>query len=578
MSINSLPKCWDIVVVGGGITGAGIFREAVRMGLQTLLLEQKDFAWGTSSRSSKMVHGGLRYLKQGQILLTRTSVIERQRLLREAPGLVEPLEFLTPVFKEQSPGFFMMGAGLAIYSLLAGSIQHRYYSKNDFLKRVPFLRSKSLKGGYSFWDAGVDDARLVLRLINEGQDQKRLNHKINLNIRAGNSNISVVNSNNSEDNGKALNYTKVKRVLRDEQGFVKGVLIEDTFSGEERIIETSVVINASGAWASNLHPSSDPKLHLRPLRGSHLIFPHFRLPIGQVISFIHPEDRRPVFIFPWEGATFLGTTDVDHKNLTIDQEPVISKDEVLYLMEGFKWAFPDVNLSINDSIASIAGIRPVLSSGKLKPSEESREHVVWKDKGLVTVTGGKLTTFRKLAVDTLNAAQTFMRVKKSPMVDVPIFDLYSGECSNVNSKLGYGSNYNLGYDTHSGDNYNNSGIPSCPRCDLSIKWWRRLYGRYGSRALEIIQNSKREDLTQIPQTNYLWAELPYAAANEQVHTLDDLLMRRVRIGLILPRGGEEHFSRIKKLCQHVLGWDDHHFNQEIIRYRELWQRAYSVPK
>jgi glycerol-3-phosphate dehydrogenase len=420
MSIDHLSKCWDLVVVGGGITGAGVFREAVRIGLKTLLLEQRDFAWGTSSRSSKMVHGGLRYLKQGQLLLTRTSVVERQRLVREAEGLVEPLEFLTPVYKDQSPGKWIMGAGLTIYSALAGSIQHKYYHKNAFLKRVPSIRYDGLEGGYSFWDAGVDDARLVLRLINDGQQKQ---------------------GNNSSPNGTALNYTKVKQILRDEQGFVKGVLIEDCILKKQRTIETPVVINASGAWASTLHPCPDSKLHLRPLRGSHLVFPHSLLPISQVVSFIHPEDRRPIFIFPWEGATFLGTTDVDHKfsndvedtlynkighnlevnmgdsdrqhagMIDINQEPAMSKHEALYLIDGFKWAFPDIKLSIKDSVATIAGIRPVLSSGKRNPSEESREHVVWKDRGLVTVTGGKLTTFRQLAADTLNAAKPFMKIK-----------------------------------------------------------------------------------------------------------------------------------------------------------------------
>ncbi|MBF0260059.1 MAG: FAD-dependent oxidoreductase, partial [Desulfamplus sp.] len=248
MSIDSLADNWDMVVVGGGITGAGIFREAVRMGLKTLLLEQRDFAWGTSGRSSKMVHGGLRYLKQGKLLLTRNSVMERQRLVKEAPGLVEPLEFLTPVYKNQSPGCLMMGAGLTIYSALAGSFQYKYYPKNAFLKRVPSMRSENLTGGYGFWDAGVDDARLVLRLIKDGQ----------------------------ASGGTALNYTKVNEVLRnpeniienrekdienseiiikkpesmfklekkiENKGFVSGVLIQDFFTKKTKIVQTPVVIN-----------------------------------------------------------------------------------------------------------------------------------------------------------------------------------------------------------------------------------------------------------------------------------------------------------------------------------------------
>ncbi|MBF0204696.1 MAG: FAD-dependent oxidoreductase, partial [Desulfamplus sp.] len=248
---------------------------------------------------------------------------------------------------------------------------------------------------------------------------------------------------------------------------------------------------------------------------------------------------------PWEGASFLGTTDVDH-DADIDKEPVMSRHEALYLMDGFKWAFPDIKLSIKDGISTIAGVRPVLSSGKRDPSQESREHVVWKDKGLVTVTGGKLTTFRTLASDTLNAAKPFMRVKKSPMLHIPLFDQTPCPCT-------------------------------CPYHDLATDVWKRLWGRYGTEALALVKNAKSEDLTQIPKTAYLWAELSHEAAQGQVRTLQDLLMRRVRIGLILPFDGQEHFKRIKQLCQPALGWDDHHFEQEIARYREFWQTAHRVP-
>ncbi|MBF0259954.1 MAG: FAD-dependent oxidoreductase, partial [Desulfamplus sp.] len=238
-------------------------------------------------------------------------------------------------------------------------------------------------------------------------------------------------------------------------------------------------------------------------------------------------------------------TDVDHR-ADINAEPVMDRYEALYLMDGFRWAFPEINLSIKDAIASIAGIRPVLSSGNIDPSKESREHVVWKDRGLVTVTGGKLTTFRTLAADTLNAAKSFMRVQKSPMLYIPLFEQTSVPCP-------------------------------CPYNALATDVWKRLCGRYGTDALALVKNAKSEDLTQIPGTAYLWAELPYAAAHEQVRTLEDLLMRRVRIGLILPYGAQEHFKRIRQLCQPVLGWDDHRFDQEILRYRKFWQKAHRVP-
>ena len=222
-----LETNWDVIVIGGGITGAGIFREAVRAGLKTLLLEQKDFAWGTSSRSSKLVHGGLRYLKEGRFFLTRDAVRERQRLLTEARGLVTPMGFLVPVYKDRGPGRWTLEAGLSIYDLIAKRRQHSYLDIDEFIRRVPNIDRKGLTGGFQFFDAQVDDARLVLRLIFEG-------------LAAG---------------GAARNYTRVAAVGRDAAGRVSGVTVEDVHSHQTRTLSATVVINATGCWAEALHPS-----------------------------------------------------------------------------------------------------------------------------------------------------------------------------------------------------------------------------------------------------------------------------------------------------------------------------------
>jgi glycerol-3-phosphate dehydrogenase len=516
MNLRDLPKIWDLIVIGGGITGAGILRESARMGLKAILIEQKDFAWGTSSRSSKLVHGGLRYIKEGHFLMTKIAVEERDRLLAEAPGLVEPLGFLMPVYEEQSPGKNILKVGLTIYDIMARERQHRFLKTDEFLEKLPSVNPEGLKGGFHYFDAQVDDSRLVLRLINDS-------------VACG---------------AYALNYTAVKSVIRTDEGNVVGVEVEDVETGESGSLFSDAVINATGCWAEKLHPSPEPQRHLRPLRGSHLVFPSDVLPLKEGFSFIHPRDGRAAVAVPWEGAVLVGTTDLDHtENLSV--VPNITEDEVTYLMEGIQAIFPSLNITLNNCISAFAGIRPVLSEGKLKPSEESREHVVWVDRGLITVTGGKLTTFRRLAWDALKASQHYLPSDREAKRKDPAF----------------------------------AAVPQIPASDygLSLQTWRRLYGRYGKAAEVIVRSGAPEDLTIIPGTHTLWAELPHVAKNEKIRHLDDLLLRRVRIGLLTPMGGRAYLKRVEKLCKDVLPWDRQRWKEEINRYIELWNHAYNLP-
>ena len=513
MNISDLQDEWDLVVVGGGITGAGILLEASRMGVKALLVERNDFASGTSSRSSKLVHGGLRYLKEGRLYLTYISVRERERLIKEAQGLVEPLDFMTPVYSNRSPGRLSLEAGLRIYDLMSHRRDHRFYGQNEFSMRVPCVKQENLQGGFRFRDAQVDDARLVLRVINEA-------------LLWG---------------GQAINYAGAVEISRNERGDVAGVVIKESETGETKQLLTRAVINATGSWAENIHPSPDQSLHLRPLRGSHLVFPGWAFPFPEAVTFFHPADRRPIFIIPWEGAVIYGTTDVDHKNDLL-LEPVISEGEISYLMDGLNAFFPSLEVSLKDAISSYAGIRPVLSRKHLAPSKESREHVVWIDRGLVTITGGKLTTFRELAADALKAAMPFLpsvKPAENEVVFRPSPDVVA-------------------------DNR------------ISALLLRRLIGRYGDGAREIIKDSLPEDLLNIPGTNTVWAEIRYAAKHEAIRHLEDLLLRRVRIGLTTPEGGKEHIGRIKKLCAPVLPWDENKWNEEITLYLEKWRRAHSL--
>ena len=510
-----MKDIYDVVVFGGGITGAGVFREAVKLGLNVLLLEKRDFAWGASSKSSKLVHGGLRYLKGGHLFLTRDSVKERERLINEIPGLVSRLEFMFPIFKNQSPGKLSMKTGLTLYDLLAGKRFHRYHSTNHVKEIFPYINSDKLTGGFTFADAQVDDTRLVQRLINEGK----------------------------EAGGDALNYSYASKIIRNKDGFVESIIIKDSESQKEiGEIQTKAIINATGSWAEEIQSSPQKNLHLRPLRGSHLVFPQSRIPISQAIFFGHPKDNRPLFFAPWEGAVLFGTTDLDHHN-SLEKEPNITAEEITYLFEALDLFFPDLKLSKKDCISSFAGIRPVLSNGKKDPSKESREHVVWKNKGLITVTGGKLTTFRLLAIDALKAAL--------PSIGKPV-------SFNKNARI---------FDAMK---------TSVKKWNLPKDMGKRLTGRYGNRTPDLLKNSTEETLTVIPNTQTVWAEIPFVAKTETVRHLTDLLLRRVRIGLILPEGGAEHLDRIQELCSDGLEWDDSKWEQEKQAYVKNWNTYYSV--
>jgi len=514
-SIDTIGEDWDLIIIGGGITGAGILREAVRYGLRTLLLEQKDFAWGTSSRSSKLVHGGLRYLKQGRFLLTRSAVKEREALLREAPGLVDPLKFCVPVFSGQSPGKWALETGLTMYDLIAGKKEHRYEDKTRFASAIPGLRQAGLAGGFSFFDARSDDTRLVLRLIND----------------------AVAHG------GWALNYTRAARLNRDSRGRLVGVQAADAETGRVRDLTARAVINATGVWVEALHGSSKKGYRLRPLRGSHLIFPAEKLPVPCGISYMHPEDNRAVFIVPWEGAVLAGTTDLDHKE-SLDREPAITAAEARYLMQGIRALFPELRLSLRDCRASFAGVRPVLSRGHRAPSAESREHGIWVEEGLVSVTGGKLTTFRRLAWEALTAARPFL----------PEFT--TGSRSPAFEKI---------------------PVPEMPGHPLSAEALRRLYGRYGMAARRITENANSADCACITGTRTLWAELPHVAVHESARHLEDILLRRVRLGLLLDRGGLTQMDRIRALLAPVLAWDASRWALEIENYRKCWERSYAPP-
>jgi glycerol-3-phosphate dehydrogenase len=503
-------RSWDVIVIGGGIVGAGILRHAAKLGLRTLLVEQRDFGWGTSSRSTKFVHGGLRYIAEFQFRMTWESVHERKHLLKDGHGLIQPLDFLIAHFKGDRPGALPYRLGLMLYDLMGSQHTRRHYSKQQLLALEPHLRDNDLLEGFGYSDAQTDDARLTLRVISEG-------------IAAG---------------GTAINYARAESLLHD-RGRIVGVVVRDQTEDRCAPVHARIVINATGAWADVLRTDFGLPKMIRPLRGSHLVFSSERVPVTHALSVNHPIDGRHITIAPWEGVTVVGSTDLDHRD-SLDNETSITPFEVSYLMGAAEKAFPALGLTLDDVLATYAGIRPIVDTGQADPSHMPREPRIAYENGLLTVAGGKLTTYRSMAVAALRAIpRDALHIPALP--DFPALD------------------------------------PITVSIPIPEPQKTRLLGRYGNRVLEVVQAAQPGDLDTIPGTNSFWVELRWAARNEAVAHLDDLLLRRVRLGLLLPQGARSLLPRIRAVCQTELGWDDSRWESERSAYLALWERCYSLP-
>ena len=510
---EAAEKVWDVVVVGGGITGAGIAREAARLGLSILLLEQRDFAWGASSRSSKMIHGGLRYLKERQIQLTREAVRAREHLLRDGRGLVEPLRFLYVVYKGDRPGSWTLEFGLTVYDLLKRS-KRSYHNQDavDTSLLAPNLNLEGLRGGFVYTDAQTDDARLVFRVLREA-------------ARSG---------------ARSLNYVRVQGTAQNNRKDVCVLFVKDTEGGNTTEVNARFVVNATGAWSGELGPSGESSLRLRHLRGSHLVVPWEKLPAAQAVTFAHPEDGRPVFAYPWEGVTLVGTTDLDHGE-PLCREPSITPEETRYLLDALHVRFVDHVLSTRDLLGTFAGVRPVVFGGRNEPSQEPRELAIQQDGNLLTVVGGKLTTFHPIARRVARSFSAGPEDRSASLDPLPI------ETARVEETLAV--------------------LPHLRRS--------RLAGRLGPDLAEFLEWVEEEDLEEIPGTPYTWAELKWSFENESVLHLDDLLLRRVRLGHLFPEGGIKLRGKIEARLAPRSDWQPRRWQEEWKRYAELWRSSYS---
>ncbi|HVP20665.1 MAG TPA: glycerol-3-phosphate dehydrogenase/oxidase [Anaerolineaceae bacterium] len=512
---SDLSQPWDIIVIGGGITGAGILRQATQKELKVLLVDANDFAFGTSSRSSKMVHGGFRYLRNRQYSVTHEAVREREWMLRAAPNLVTPLPFVIPRYRSSGMHSWETYFGVILYDLMAPKWHHRIFSNKELCEKFPWLNQLGLLGGNEYYDAEMDDARLVLRIIRES--------------------VAI--------GGTALNYAAVTGLMRDRSGKICGVQITDRASSFEKQVECTsrVVINASGPWSDEIRHQIQEPPRLRKLRGSHLVFKFEDFPLHSAVTLMHPVDNRAMFALPWEGTTLIGTTDLDHI-FNPSEEPFATEGEIEYIMQAIQAIFPGLHLGRDKIISTFSGLRPVINTGLADPSKESRAHVVWDEQGLVTITGGKLTTFRIMAAEALQKASAYLPSQPEFSMHAPIFDPLICEIS-----------------------------PD----QVDSKTFAYLAGRYGNEVTQFLCASDPSELENIRYLPNLWAELRWAANQEGIVHLDDLLLRRVRLGLQLPEGGLAELEKVKRIVQPALGWNDQTWQAEVRRYRAIWLSSYS---
>ena len=422
-------------------------------------------------------------------------------------------------------------------------------------------------GASQFSDAVTDDSRLVMRVLDEAV----------------------------HDGACAINYLKAESLITNEQGLVVGATLKDTSSKDSSQtydVHAKVVVSATGAWADTLrvqasnHTKDSFQQHIRPSRGSHLVISQQRLPIKQAYTLLHPTDKRAFFIFPWETRSVIGTTDLDHPALG-DEEVGITSAELEYLLMGANDLFESANLTKNDVISTWAGVRPLISEGgdgkRVSPSKEKRDHSVWLDNNLVTVSGGKLTTFRLIALDVLKICQKILASDPALVAKDS-----NNKVSHSNTPKDNAPKNNISNDKNSGDKVADKvsdkvfshQIPTNTKfATLPKPLQERLQGFYGRQLDRLLELAHEDELTYITDSNTIWAEVRFAAHYEQVIHLDDLLLRRTRLGLILNDGAmiPSVSDKLKQICQQELGWDEQKWQQEVRRYKDLWQRYYYLP-
>ncbi|KJR69597.1 glycerol-3-phosphate dehydrogenase [Bacillus velezensis] len=482
-------KTYDLFIIGGGITGAGTALDAASRGMKVALSEMQDFAAGTSSRSTKLVHGGLRYLKQFEVKMVAEVGKERAIVYENGPHVTTPEWMLLPFHKGGTFGSFSTSIGLRVYDYLAGvkkSERRSMLSAKETLQKEPLVKKDGLKGGGYYVEYRTDDARLTIEVMKEA-------------VKFG---------------AEPVNYSKVKELLY-EKGKVVGVLIEDLLSGKEYKVYAKKIVNATGPWVDELREKDHSKSgkHLQHTKGVHLVFDQSVFPLKQAVYFDTP-DGRMVFAIPREGKTYVGTTDTVYKQKL--EHPRMTVQDRDYVVSSINYMFPELNITADDIESSWAGLRPLIHEEGKDPSEISRKDEIWTSQsGLITIAGGKLTGYRKMAEHIVDLVRD--RLKEEGGQDF-------GGCKTKTMPISGG---------HVGGSKNFESFVEAKTKDglkigLSQETAKQLAIRYGSNVENVfsrIEGLKDEaEKRQIPV--HILAEAAYSIEEEMAATPADFFVRR----------------------------------------------------
>jgi glycerol-3-phosphate dehydrogenase len=528
---------WDLLVVGGGIVGAGAFLDAASRGLRVALVEQDDIASGTSSRSSRLIHGGLRYLQQLEVPLVREALAERARLLRLAPHLVRLEAFLFPLYGPPAITRAFYEAGITLYDLLGSRRSggwHRHLGLEDTLDYAPDLVTRDLRGSLLYHDAMEDDARFTLAVVRTAQARFRQH---------------------------AVAVTRVRATAPIRQGSrgsdpIAGATVEDRLTGATFDIRASAVLDATGVWgALPDRPFGAGSFEVVPARGAHLVIPRDRIQARGGMTLRIP--GRVAFLVPWPRHWIVGTTDTPHTG-PVDRIAATGEDvdQILGTLNGAL----ELDLTRDDLVGTYAGLRPLIApSGTSSTVKVSREHRVSVEApGLVRVSGGKYTTYRVMARDAVDAAlgRDEARRRPSRTRQLPIHGAAPRAALDA-----------LAVRLATGDEA------------LPVDVAGSLVDRHGTDAEAVLAYGIEHDLVRILVAGapYLEAEIAWAADRELAQSLDDLLARRIRLVHTLPDRGEAIAPRVAQIAGHVLGWDADRQGAEVATYLHTARREYGIP-
>ncbi len=504
--VEDFNDYWDVVVIGGGATGLGCAVDAASRGYKTLLLEMHDFSKGTSSRSTKLVHGGVRYLQQGDVSLVIEALHERGLLIQNAPHLVSHQSFIVPSYEWWNGPFY--GVGLKVYDALAGKLgikKSENLSKEKTLEKIPTLEPKGLRGGVMYYDGQFDDSRLSINLAQTIADE----------------------------DGIPLNYMKVIGLKKNGKGFIEGVKARDMLNGKDFDINARVVINATGIFSDEIL-EMDEENHqqiIQCAQGIHLVLDKEFLPGDAAIMVPHTDDGRVLFAVPWHQKVIVGTTDTPIDKPTL--EPVALEEEIDFILKHAA-KYLTKNPSRADVKSVFAGLRPLVKPADAKKTSEiSRSHHLQvSESGLVTIAGGKWTTYRKMAEDTIDRAALVAGLE----------------------------------------------VTECRTKDLRIHGWLKNVDRenhlyvYGSDkvALEkLIEKEASLGEKLHPDLPYIKAEVIWAVRHEQAQTIEDILARRTRALQLDARASVEMAPEVGRLLAKEFGKDEKWMEQEVKEYKQV---------